>query len=109
MAEKKVGGCLVCTAYFDGDAVSAERQAHAMETPLPGHHPQAKQAEAAAAAAQTKAAKPALAALEDDATEEADPTKYHENRCAGLLAFSCEGLPPGRAALRSPARPARGP
>uniref|UniRef100_A0A1D1ZZ14 Lysine--tRNA ligase n=1 Tax=Auxenochlorella protothecoides TaxID=3075 RepID=A0A1D1ZZ14_AUXPR len=54
----------------------------------------AQQAAAAAAAAAAKADKPAVAALDDDATEETDPTKYFENRVKAVMAAKARGENP---------------
>ena len=56
---------------------------------------QARQAEAAAAAAAAKAEKAAAGPLlEDDANEETDPTRYHENRVRAVLASKARGENP---------------
>lgn len=56
---------------------------------------QVKQAAEAAARAAAKAAKgDAPSALEDDASEETDPTKYYENRVKSIIAAKERGENP---------------
>lgn len=57
----------------------------------PPRPPQAKQAAAAAERAAAKAAKGDTVALEDDASEETDPTKYYENRVKAVAAAKARG------------------
>lgn len=70
-----------------------ESQRDANRPSLPS--PQEQQAADAAARAATKAAKSAAEpALEDDSTEETDPTKYFENRVRAVQAAKAEGRNP---------------